>query len=89
MNESCVFGSHHPSLTLATILFLMKGCQEEIHPIPLNALFDLLFENSFDHLLVNVSICNLVHLLVCSLIAQIQSNDSPKTVFLLMLSSRS
>jgi hypothetical protein len=39
-------GSHHPSLTLETILLLMKGCQEAMHPVPIVVLFDLMFDHS-------------------------------------------
>jgi hypothetical protein len=49
-------GSHHPSLTLKTILLLMKGCQEAMHPDPIVDLFDLMFDHSFDHWLI----CTLV-----------------------------
>ena len=66
-----MFGYHHPPLTLKEILFLMKGCQEAMHPVPIVALFDLLFDHSYDNWLV----CNLVHLIACSLIPQIESND--------------
>jgi hypothetical protein len=44
--ESCMSGSHHPSLTLKTILLLMKGCQEAMHPDPNIVLFDLMFDHS-------------------------------------------
>jgi hypothetical protein len=44
--KSCMSGSHHPSLTLKTILLLMKGCQEAIHPVPIIVLFDLMFDHS-------------------------------------------
>jgi hypothetical protein len=47
--ESCMSGSHHPSLALKTILLLMKGCQEAMHPVPIVVLFDLMFDHSFDH----------------------------------------
>jgi hypothetical protein len=38
--------SHHPSLTIETILLLMKGCQEAMHPVPIIVLFNLMFDHS-------------------------------------------
>jgi hypothetical protein len=70
-----MFGSHHPSLTLETILFLMRGCQEAMHPVPIIALFDLMFDHWFDHWLVCESVRDLVYLLDCSLVAVVKSND--------------
>jgi hypothetical protein len=49
-------GSHHPSLTLKTILLLMKGYQEAMHPVPIVVLFDLMFNHSLDHWLVCKSV---------------------------------
>ncbi len=57
-----MIGSHHPSLTLETILFLMKGCQEAMHPVPIVWL-------------VRESVRDLVHSMVCSIVAVIKSDD--------------
>jgi hypothetical protein len=39
-----MLGSYHPSLTLETIPFFMKGYQEAMIPVPIVALFDLMFD---------------------------------------------
>jgi hypothetical protein len=57
-----MIGSHHPSLTLKTILFLMKDCQEAMHPIPIVWL-------------VCELVRDLVHSLDRLLVAVIESND--------------
>jgi hypothetical protein len=57
-----MIGSHHPSLTLKTIIFLMKGCQEAMNPVPIVWL-------------VRESVRDLVHSLDRSLVAVIKSND--------------
>ncbi len=68
LNESCMIGSHHPLLTLETILFLMKGCQEAMHPVPIIWL-------------VCKSVRDLVHLLDRSLAQQIETTDYPELDF--------
>jgi hypothetical protein len=57
-----MIGSHHLTLTLETILFLMKGCQDAMHPVPIVWL-------------VCELVIDLVHSLDRLLVAVIESND--------------
>jgi hypothetical protein len=57
-----MIGSHHPSLSLETIIFLMKGCQEAMNPVPIVWL-------------VCESVRDLVYSLDRSLVTVIKSND--------------
>ncbi len=65
MNQYYCSGSHYPALGCWTLLLLMKGCQEAMHPVLIIWL-------------VCELVRNLVHLWDHSLVAVIESNEWPK-----------
>jgi hypothetical protein len=74
---------------MSLILIFYPGIAPEVEISSLNSIcqspFGIAMSQSIDHWLV----CKLIRKLVCSLVPQTQSSDSPKLVFLLTPSSGS
>jgi hypothetical protein len=74
---------------MSLVLIIYPGISHEVEISSLNSFcqspFGIVTSQSIDHWLV----CKLIRELVCSLVSQIQSNDSPEFVFLLTPSSGS